>query len=99
VEILGALTPLHIPVSKFALHPFVGLVTETPDFAPSDREVERILEVSLASLVSSEHHGEERRERNGTVYEVPFIAVDGEKVWGATAMVLAEWITVLEGLD
>jgi len=98
IQILGALTPLHIPVSRFVLHPFVGVAAGSPVFAASDGEVERVIEVPLARLVDPALHGEESRERDGTVYEVPFIAVDGEKVWGATAMVLAEWITVLESL-
>jgi hypothetical protein len=29
-------------------------------------------------------------------YDVPFYDVDGEKVWGATAMVLAELLALLE---
>ena len=31
--------------------------------------------------------------------DVPYFDVDGAKVWGATAMVLAEFFAVLEGLD
>jgi hypothetical protein len=37
------------------------------------------------------------RTRDGTSMEVdtPYFDIDGEKVWGATAMVLAEFLAVI----
>ena len=37
---------------------------------------------------------EVRAWKNGT-FEVPFFRLDGEKVWGATAMVLSEFLCML----
>ena len=31
--------------------------------------------------------------------DVPYFALDGVKVWGATAMILAEFLAVLDDLD
>jgi hypothetical protein len=31
--------------------------------------------------------------------DVPYFAVDGAKVWGATAMILAEFLALLDGID
>ncbi len=45
---LGRLTPLHIPVSGYLLHPVVGIVDERPDFRAAEWEVARILEVPIA---------------------------------------------------
>jgi 8-oxo-dGTP pyrophosphatase MutT (NUDIX family) len=42
VRILGALTPIDIPVSGFRLHPIVGVSDARPAFAPADGEVARI---------------------------------------------------------
>jgi 8-oxo-dGTP pyrophosphatase MutT (NUDIX family) len=98
VEVLGRLTPLHIPVSGFLLHPVVGIATAAPTFQPAELEVARILEVPLSELADPETVRREVRQlrRNGRIedVEVPFFHLHGEKVWGATAMVLAEFLAV-----
>jgi 8-oxo-dGTP pyrophosphatase MutT (NUDIX family) len=99
VRIVGRLTPLHVPVSGFLLHPVVGVAAERPAFQPAEVEVARILEVSLASLhdPSRVRRQSRIREHEGRPVEidVPFFDVDGEEVWGATAMVLAEFLAVV----
>ena len=95
VTVLGALSSLYIPVSRFALHPFLGIAEARPPLVPEDAEVGRILEPELAHLVRPDTvHVEERlileRDRS-----VPYFRVDGEKVWGATGMVLAELLWLL----
>jgi 8-oxo-dGTP pyrophosphatase MutT (NUDIX family) len=98
VDVLGRLTSLHIPVSGFLLHPIVGIAADRPLFQPALREVARLMEVPLAVLDNPASLRTERRSRpsaDGVVpIEVPYFDVDGEKVWGATAMVLAEFLVV-----
>jgi 8-oxo-dGTP pyrophosphatase MutT (NUDIX family) len=98
VDVLGQLTPLHIPVSGYLLHPVVGLTTRRPSFLPAEHEVARLLEVPLSRLADpAVVHTERRfRERDGAIVEmeVPFFDLGGEKVWGATAMILAEFLEV-----
>ncbi len=96
VEVVGKLTPLHIPVSRFILHPIVGHAVQRPALTPSDNEVARVIEPSLASLASPSNWSHKRSERRGVPSEVPFFAVDDLEVWGATAMVLAELLTLLD---
>jgi len=95
VRVLGPLSPLHIPVSGFALHPFVGLSDRRPGLRPDVREVQRILEIPLDALLDPGHVAVETRTLGGRSYQVPFIHLDGEKVWGATAMILAEFLALL----
>jgi 8-oxo-dGTP pyrophosphatase MutT (NUDIX family) len=99
VRVLGKLTPLHIPVSGYLLHPVVGVVDQRPDFRIAEWEVAKILEVPLAVLRDAAGVKTERRTRlhQGTTVdiEVPFFEIDGEKVWGATAMALAEFLALL----
>jgi 8-oxo-dGTP pyrophosphatase MutT (NUDIX family) len=98
VRVLGRLTPLHIPVSGYLLHPVVGLAEARPSFAPAEWEVARLLEVPVERLRDPVVVQREWRslERMGTDIEVdvPYFHLDGEKVWGATAMVLAEFLAV-----
>lgn len=100
VRVLGRLTPLHIPVSGFRLHPVVGIVDRRPDFVPAEWEVARILEVPIDDLHDPDRLRRETqtRESMGNKYdvEIPYFAVDGFKVWGATAMALAEFLALLE---
>lgn len=95
VRIVGPLTPLHIPVSGFTLHPVVGIVEACPPLRPSDGEVERILEVPIAELADPARIRRTVGVRDGVEYDVPAFDVSSERVWGATAMVLAEFLAVL----
>ena len=99
IEIVGALTPLQIPVSGFVLHPIVGVAEQRPQFTPHEREVARIIEVPLALLRDPATARREMRVfvRDGATVDVdtPYFDIGGEKVWGATAMVLAEFLELI----
>lgn len=95
VSVLGALTPLHIPVSGFLLHPLVGVTPRPPVFAPHQREVAHVAEVSIARLVSPDARALTHWIHEGRDYEIPYFDVNGLQVWGATAMVLGEFTALL----
>ena len=99
IELLGRLTPLHIPVSGFLLHPIVGFSSMRPAFQRAEWEVARIIEAPVPLLVDPAIVKRETRTRvvKGQPIEVdvPYFDIDGEKVWGATAMVLAEFCAIL----
>jgi 8-oxo-dGTP pyrophosphatase MutT (NUDIX family) len=95
VRVLGELTPVHVLVSGFTLHPVVGLTDSRPDFAPAPGEVEEILEVSLDDLRDASRIRQGIRIREGVAVEYPYFDLLGHQVWGATAMVLGEFICLL----
>ena len=95
VRVLGALTPLDIPVSGFRLHPIVAVQLSRPELTPSDGEVARILEIGVNELLNPEYFGTTERQRDGVAYTVPAFRVAGVEIWGATAMVLAEFLALL----
>jgi len=95
VRVLGALTPLDIPVSGFRLHPIVAASNARPILRPSDGEVARILEVPIDDLRSGQHVRSPERTRDGATVTIPAFHVCEEEIWGATAMVLAEFLAVL----
>jgi len=47
VDILGALTPLYIPVSNFQVYPFIGFTGQRPVFNINETEVAGILEIPV----------------------------------------------------
>lgn len=95
VELLGRLSDHWIPVSDFVVRPVVGFTGRRPDYRPEPGEVERIFEQPLAPL-----HGEElescfvrrvgERELSFPCWDLP----EG-RLWGATAMMLAELLALL----
>jgi 8-oxo-dGTP pyrophosphatase MutT (NUDIX family) len=95
VRVLGALTPLDIPVSGFRLHPVVATVSRRPHLTPSDNEVARILEIGVDELLNPQHFITTQRERDGVTFKVPAFRIANVEIWGATAMVLAEFLALL----
>jgi 8-oxo-dGTP pyrophosphatase MutT (NUDIX family) len=95
VRVLGPLTPLDIPVSGFRLHPIVATHPTRPQLTRSDDEVARILEVGIDELLNPEHFVTTERHRDGVAFTVPAFRIAGVEIWGATAMVLAEFLALL----
>ena len=95
VRVLGALTPLDIPVSGFRLHPIVAVSSARPTLAAVDGEVARILEIAVDELLDPNTLVSTTRERDGIALTVPAFQIAGHEIWGATAMVLAEFLTLL----
>jgi 8-oxo-dGTP pyrophosphatase MutT (NUDIX family) len=95
VEIAGLLSPLYIPPSHMHVQPVVGLITERVKFKPQQLEVERILFTEIGSLLSSGAvQQKEIMLSSNQKMNTPYFEIDGETVWGATAMILGELLEV-----
>ena len=95
VRILGELTPVHVIVSGFTLHPIIGVTDAQPRFVPAPGEVAEIVEVRLEDLRDASRIRTGTRLREGIAVEYPYFDLCGHHVWGATAMVLGEFICLL----
>jgi 8-oxo-dGTP pyrophosphatase MutT (NUDIX family) len=95
VHVMRALSPLHVPPSRFAVYPFVGVTDERPDFSPSVSEVAGLFEASLQELLDPASVREDTMNRDGRDWLVPYYLLAGQRVWGATAMILAELQAIL----
>ena len=101
VEVLGRLTPIPVIVSGHLLQPVVGVAGRRPTFTAAADEVERLIEMPVTRLLQKDAVEWEERVRSlppGGMMNVPYFAVGGARVWGATAMVLAEFIALIEEL-
>jgi 8-oxo-dGTP pyrophosphatase MutT (NUDIX family) len=96
VRILGPLTPLYVYPSHFCVHPVVGIADTAPLFLPFPGEVAGIIEAPLGTLLGPESVKRETWNIRGTDREVPFYAVGEDKIWGATAMILAEFLEIVK---
>ena len=71
VRILGALSPVDIPVSGFRLEPILAATPSRPRLHPSDGEVARILEVPIDALMAPTALTWTTTVRDGRQYERP----------------------------
>jgi len=99
IQIIGSLTPLYIPPSNYCIYPAVGAAAEPLIFKPHPEEVAEVIELPLSHLLDSRHRRRETRTIRGRLVEVPFFSFHRLKIWGATAMVLAEFLAVLRTLE
>ncbi|MBC7260624.1 MAG: CoA pyrophosphatase [Chloroflexi bacterium] len=95
IEPLGALTPLYIPVSSFCVYPFVGYAKGAFTMQSDPKEVLQVIEVPLHLLLDASTRQVETHFRDNQRFEVPVYRIASYKVWGATAMILAEFLALL----
>ena len=103
VTVVGWLHPVMTMVSASLIQPVLATVAERPDLTASPAEVERVFDVSLAELADPAIFHEERwsipgREIPGSddnSFPVWFFEVSGEMIWGATARMLYELLSVV----
>ena len=95
LRIIGQLSALYIPVSNYALHPVVAVLDRRPALVPATAEVAHILEIPLDELRDPKRLRQGRRWRGDDAITVPYFELQGERVWGATAMVLGELLHLM----
>jgi 8-oxo-dGTP pyrophosphatase MutT (NUDIX family) len=92
ITLLGALSTVYIMPSDFEVHPFVGWHPGRPILLPQEREVAAIIEAPLADLLDPANRREEDWDIRGFQLRVPFLQLGPHQVWGATAMILSEFL-------
>jgi 8-oxo-dGTP pyrophosphatase MutT (NUDIX family) len=98
IELLGPLTPLFIPVSSFCVYPYAGYARRAPALRPDANEVAEAIEVPLEHLLAPETRRVETHFRDNQRFEVPAYVVGLQRIWGATAMILAEFLALLRAV-
>ena len=100
IQILGRLTELYIPVSGFLVTPIVAFAKEIHNLTPQPTEVAAILHVALPDLLSEDilRYRDLRVSEGLLLPNVPHYELEGKIVWGATAMMLSEFIDITQSL-
>lgn len=94
-QVVGALTPLYIPPSNYLVHPFVAGVTAQEPWKLQAEEVAAVLEIPLAHFFRKESRTERAIEVGGSSRLVPGFVWQEHFIWGATAMMLEEFLEVV----
>jgi 8-oxo-dGTP pyrophosphatase MutT (NUDIX family) len=95
VRVIGPLTPLHIPVSNVIVHAFVGVTHSRPKFNHDPVEVQYLIEESIHKLLNKANQKTKIMLIAGKEVIVPYFDMMGDHVWGATAMILSEFLEVI----
>lgn len=100
IEIIKDFSEIYIPPSNFKVFPFLGISHNELQFMPNEREVAKIIELSMAKFLKE---GILESKTIATAYnqqlEVPGFNIDNHFVWGATAMILSELREAILNLD
>lgn len=99
VEVLGLLTPLYIQPSQNMVQPVVGWLKHPPRLTPNPAEVALILQPPLMLFLQADTLQWQTQRRNGQTITIPGYQVGSEYVWGATAMILSELLSLLCDLE
>ena len=95
VEIYGELTPLHIPVSNFIVYPIIGIYKTTPKFIIDPLEVKKVIEVKLSALLNPDNCTTKEFKYGDLSFVAPIYNPDNLTIWGATAMILSEFLEIV----
>jgi len=95
VTVIGELDRFVTGGSGSMVHPFVATVPNVPeDLIANPNEVESIRWEPVRNLVSDAAWREELWTRNGRTAPITFMELEGDTVWGATAMMLRWLLTI-----
>lgn len=92
IEIIGSLSDLYVNHSNNYVTPVVGYLAETPDLTLNPAEVEEAFTVELNSLAGKKNLTVEQWNLREHSYHVPYWDVHRVPLWGATAMILSEFL-------
>ncbi len=96
VKVLGSLTEHVIVASNFKVLPVVGYLDYRPEFVANKHEVDQVLEVSIDHLLDNQNRKEKELLVRGSYrLMAPYYDVQGHVVWGATAMMLSEFLMMI----
>ncbi len=99
IDVLGALTPLYIPPTRFCVYPFVGAINACPNLAATSDEVASLFGVTVLELMDPAVRQMVGREMKGVPVGTPYFHLNGEIVWGATAMMLSELSVLVKRIE
>ena len=98
IDVLGSLSPIYINVSNFLVHPFLAYSWQIPILQRQETEIEEILELPLSAFQAPSSVQETRIQISPGIIlnHVPCFRIDDHVIWGATAMIMSEFLQVIQ---
>lgn len=96
VKTAGPITPLYLHRTDNQITPFIGIMNKKPELTPNPIEVREIVTAELDTLLSDEKRKREQWDLPQTSFDVPFWDIHDVPLWGATAMIMSEFLSIYE---
>lgn len=99
VQVLGRLSPIYVFLTDFLVTPVVAIAPQPLQLHPSPAEVAAVVDLPLDDLTNPLCRSSHRFQRRGLTFHAPHFAIGGQRVWGATGLILAEFAALLPGAE
>lgn len=96
IETIGTLSEIYIPVSNFLIFPVVGFLNEANKFQINTHEVEEVITLPVNDFLKRKYEVSETINTTHGIAKVPCYKINGHIIWGATAMIIAEFSWMLK---
>ena len=98
IEVLGELDDIVTFTSRYIVTPFVGFLKHPPvgSYKINRYELEEVIEVPLSVLLDERNFREELHEYFGQTVTVYFYDYNSHVIWGATAIILKQFLDLLK---
>ncbi len=95
INVISHLTPLYIPPSNYLVHPFIATTHADPEFKTDPDEVANVVEIPFEKMLHPDIVKLMAPSGEFSFLEVPAYVIDDTIIWGATAMIAAEFISMV----
>ncbi|MEI8213824.1 MAG: CoA pyrophosphatase [Planctomycetota bacterium] len=95
---LGELTPLYVYASRHRVTPVVAVSSLRPSIQPNPEEVAELILLPIRDLLADTIKTIGTMRRGSVEFETHGFTISGHFVWGATAMILGEFRTIVRKL-
>jgi 8-oxo-dGTP pyrophosphatase MutT (NUDIX family) len=95
IQVIGKLSDLYVEVSRFTIQPFLAWTEIKPDFKLEAGEVEELILFPISDFIFEDSFPETEIQTSIGLLSVKYFPCNEGKIWGATAMILAELIEIL----
>jgi len=96
---LGSLTDIYVPVSNYQVTPIVGYINFVPQFVANKTEVDDVITIPLYKFLFSNNIGTKTEQFDNLEFTIPYFQIDAYKIWGATAMIMHEFIDLIQPIS
>ena len=96
IEVLGSLTKVFVLASNFMVYPYLGLLDKRPKMKLDKNEVAAILEIPISNFFERDViKSKIIKSAVGVKLTAPYYDILEKTIWGATAMMLSEIMTIV----
>lgn len=93
---LKSLNPHWIPISNYWIQPYYIEIDKKLDYTINKREINRIFEIPVSFFKDPDQLNFHEIHYNGEPVDSPRYAYEGEDIWGATALIIYQYIKLID---